>query len=183
MDLTKKILLLDRDGVINFDSDEYVKSVEEWVAIPGSLEAIARASQLGFKVFVITNQSGLARGYFTEATLKAMHDKLIAGVTALGGQIAGIYYCPHGPDDGCDCRKPKAGMLRQIATEHHLDLSGVPLVGDSLRDLQCADAVAAQGILVRTGKGERTLLKHAKELQDYPVFDNLQQFVDQVIAL
>lgn len=183
MNLEKKILLLDRDGVINFDSDDYIKSVAEWIPIPGSLEAIAEASKAGFRIFVVTNQSGLARGYFDQATLDAMHRKLIEGVEAFGGHIEAIYFCPHGPDDQCQCRKPNPGMLLQIQQDHRLNLEGVPLVGDSLKDIQCAHAVGATGILVETGKGLRTLEKHPAQLKDTPTYPDLQAAIQALLNM
>jgi D-glycero-D-manno-heptose 1,7-bisphosphate phosphatase len=150
-------VILDRDGVINRDSDHFIKSAGEWVALPGSLEAITRLCKAGVAVHVATNQSGLARGLFSRSDLEAMHQKLQDQLAVLGGEIASIHYCPHGPDDDCDCRKPRPGLYRQIAAASGFSLEGVPVVGDSLRDLQAAADVGAQPILVRTGKGERTL--------------------------
>ncbi len=152
-----KLVVLDRDGVINLDSDQYIKSPEEWKPIPGSLEAIARLTQAGFRVVVATNQSGLGRGLFDMATLNAMHDKMHKAVNQLGGRIDAVFFCPHAQDAGCDCRKPKPGMLREIAARFDLALAGVPVIGDSLRDLQAASAVGARPVLVLTGKGEQTL--------------------------
>jgi D-glycero-D-manno-heptose 1,7-bisphosphate phosphatase len=152
-----KLVVLDRDGVINLDSDQYIKSPEEWKPIPGSLEAIARLTQAGFRVVVATNQSGLGRGLFDMATLNAMHDKMHKAVNQLGGRIDAVFFCPHAQDAGCDCRKPKPGMLREIAARFDLALAGVPVIGDSLRDLQAASAAGARPVLVLTGKGEQTL--------------------------
>jgi D-glycero-D-manno-heptose 1,7-bisphosphate phosphatase len=152
-----KLVVLDRDGVINLDSDQYIKSPEEWKPIPGSLEAIARLTQAGFRVVVATNQSGLGRGLFDMATLNAMHDKMHKAVNQLGGRIDAVFFCPHAQDAGCDCRKPQPGMLREIAARFDLALAGVPVIGDSLRDLQAASAVGARPVLVLTGKGEQTL--------------------------
>lgn len=155
-----KLIILDRDGVINQDSDDYVKSLEEWIPIPGSIEAIAQLSQAGWTVAVATNQSGLARGYFSAETLEAMHQRLRELVVAQGGDIALIEHCPHGPDDACDCRKPLPGLFRRIADHFDLkDLHGVPTVGDSRRDLEAGLQLGADPILVRTGKGLRTLEK------------------------
>ncbi len=151
-----KLVILDRDGVINADSDQYIKSPEEWKPIPGSLEAIARLTQAGFRVVVATNQSGLGRGLFDMATLNAMHDKMHKAVNQLGGRIDAIFFCAHAQDAGCACRKPKPGMLLEIAARFDLALAGVPVVGDSLRDLQAASAAGARPVLVLTGKGERT---------------------------
>jgi D-glycero-D-manno-heptose 1,7-bisphosphate phosphatase len=152
-----KLVVLDRDGVINLDSDQYVKSPEEWTPIPGSLEAIARFTQAGFRVVVATNQSGLRRGLFDMATLNAIHDKMHKAVNQLGGRIDAVFFCPHAQDAGCACRKPRPGMLLEIAERFNLALTGVPAIGDSLRDLQAASAAGARPILVLTGKGEQTL--------------------------
>ncbi|WP_263143655.1 D-glycero-beta-D-manno-heptose 1,7-bisphosphate 7-phosphatase [Pseudomonas sp. RIT-PI-AD] len=152
-----KLLILDRDGVINQDSDAYIKTLEEWLPLPGALEAIARLSKAGWTVAVATNQSGLARGYYDLATLEAMHASLRERVAALGGEVGLIVHCPHGPDEGCDCRKPKPGLLVRIAAHYGVPLAGVWYVGDRLGDLQAALAVGCQPVLVRTGKGARTL--------------------------
>lgn len=152
-----KLLILDRDGVINHDSDAYIKSVQEWIPIPGSIEAIADLSKAGWTVAVATNQSGIARGYYDLATLDAMHAQLRTLVAEQGGEVGLIVYCPHGPDAGCDCRKPLPGMLHQIARHYAADLKGVWFVGDSKGDLQAALAVEAQPVLVLTGKGNRTI--------------------------
>ena len=154
-----KLLILDRDGVINHDSDAYIKSVAEWLPLPGAIEAIARLSQAGWTVAVATNQSGIARGYYDLATLDAMHARLRELVAAQGGELGLIVHCPHGPDDGCACRKPKPGMLEQIAGYYGVNLHGVWFVGDSSSDLAAAQAVDCQPVLVKTGKGERTLGK------------------------
>jgi len=150
-----KLIILDRDGVINHDSDDFIKSPEEWRPIPGSLEAIARLTQWGYRVVVATNQSGIGRGLFDMGALNAIHDKMMKAVTQAGGRIDAIFFCPHAPDDGCECRKPKAGLLREIAARYNVSLSGVPCVGDSLRDLQAAVAAGAQPVLVLSGKIEQ----------------------------
>lgn len=150
------LVILDRDGVINEDSDAYIKSLAEWHPIPGSIEAIARLSRAGFTVAVATNQSGLARGLFDLDDLEAIHARLNELVEAEGGRLAGIFYCPHHPDDGCDCRKPRAGLLDAIARELGLPLAGAWFIGDSRRDLEAARARACEPVLVLTGKGERT---------------------------
>lgn len=151
-----KLVILDRDGVINYDSAAYIKSPEEWKPIPGSLEAIALLSQAGYRVLVATNQSGVGRGLFEMATLNAIHDKMHRALGLAGGRIDGIFYCPHAQDAGCSCRKPKPGLLEEIAHRFGVSLEGVPFIGDSLRDLQAAVAVGAQPILVLTGKGKKT---------------------------
>lgn len=154
-----KLLILDRDGVINFDSDAYIKSVEEWIPLPGSIEAIAQLSKAGWTVAIATNQSGIARGYYDVATLDAMHARLRTLVEEQGGEVGLIVYCPHGPDEGCACRKPKPGMLQTIANHYGADLAQCWFVGDSLGDLQAAQAVDSQPVLVKTGKGLQTLAK------------------------
>ena len=151
-----KLVILDRDGVINFDSAQFIKSPAEWKPIPGSLEAIARLSQAGYKVVVATNQSGVGRGLFDMDTLNAIHEKMHKAVTQAGGRIDAIFYCPHAADSSCDCRKPKPGMFQRIADTLNAKLAGVPAVGDSLRDLQAGAAMGCQPLLVLTGKGEKT---------------------------
>ncbi|MCM8595796.1 D-glycero-beta-D-manno-heptose 1,7-bisphosphate 7-phosphatase [Accumulibacter sp.] len=151
-----KLVILDRDGVINYDSSQFIKSPAEWRPIPGSLEAIARLNQAGYRVVVATNQSGLARGLFDMDTLNAIHDKMHRAVHAAGGRIDAIFYCPHSAEMGCRCRKPQTGMFERIAGCFNIDLPGTPSVGDSLRDLQAAAAVKALPLLVMTGKGTKT---------------------------
>jgi D-glycero-D-manno-heptose 1,7-bisphosphate phosphatase len=152
-----KLIVLDRDGVINYDSEQFIKSPDEWLPIPGSLEAISRLNHAGFRVVVATNQSGLGRGLFDMATLIAINDKMHKALAQIGGRIDALFYCPHTADSACECRKPKPGMLIEIGNRFGVDLTGVPCVGDSVRDLQAAAAVEAQPILVLTGKGEKTL--------------------------
>lgn len=172
----RKLIILDRDGVINEDSDAYVKSLAEWLPIAGSIEAIARLSQRGWLVAVATNQSGLARGYFDKATLQSMHDRLQELVAEQGGQVDLIRFCPHGPDDHCDCRKPRSGLFREIAEHFALPLANVPVVGDSLRDLEAGVAVGCAPFLVRTGKGAQT--EHKALPEGTRVFDNLAAVAD-----
>lgn len=179
--MNMKIIILDRDGVINYDSDDYIKNVDEFVPIPGSLEAIARLNRAGYHVYVATNQSGIARGYYDEMTLQQMHDKLAMLLEQHGGHVDGIFYCPHGPDDQCDCRKPLPGLLQRIAHVTGQSLQGVPVVGDSLRDLESARTVGAAPCLVKTGKGLRTLEK-GEGLQGVPVYDDLAACVDDLLA-
>lgn len=169
--MTARYVLLDRDGVINYDSDAFIKSPEEWRPIPGSLEAVSLLNDNGYKVVVISNQSGLARGLFDEAALQQIHAKMMQMVERKGGHIEAIYYCPHGPDDDCQCRKPRTGLLRRFAEDFHVSLQGLPFVGDSLRDMQAAEAVSAEPILVKTGKGEKTLAENPDI--ELPVFENL----------
>ena len=152
-----KLIVLDRDGVINYDSDQFIKSPDEWRPIPGSLEAISRLNHAGFRVVVATNQSGLGRGLFDMATLIAINDKMHKALAQIGGRIDALFYCPHTADSACECRKPKPGMFTEIGNRFGVDMTGVPCVGDSVRDLQAAAAVEAQPILVLSGKGEKTL--------------------------
>ncbi len=152
-----KVIVLDRDGVINRDSDQFIKTPEEWRPIPGSLEAIARLNHAGFRVVVATNQSGRGPGLFDMATLNAIHEKMHKALAQAGGRIDALFYCPHAGDSLCECRKPRPGMLKEIGLRFGIELAGMPCIGDSLRDLVAADAVGAQPILVLTGKGEKTL--------------------------
>ncbi len=151
-----KLIILDRDGVINQDSDQYIKSPEEWKAIPGSLEAIAKLNHSGYRVVVASNQSGIGRGLFDMATLNAINDKMYRALAQLGGRIDALFFCPHPAEANCSCRKPKPGMLIDIGRRFNIELKGAPSVGDSLRDLQASHAVGAQPILVLSGKGEKT---------------------------
>jgi len=151
-----KLIILDRDGVINHDSASYIKSPEEWKPIPGSLEAIALLNQAGYQVVIATNQSGVGRGLFEMATLNAIHDKMHRALGQIGGRVDAIFFCPHANDAGCSCRKPKPGLLEEIARRFKVSLKDVPSIGDSLRDLEASVAVGAQPILVLTGKGKKT---------------------------
>jgi D-glycero-D-manno-heptose 1,7-bisphosphate phosphatase len=151
-----KLAILDRDGVINYDSEHYIKSPSEWRPLPGSIEAIARLNQNGYRIAVATNQSGIGRGLFDMATLNAINDKMMELVFRQGGRIDAVFFCPHTAVENCGCRKPKTGLLEEIAARFHTELKGVPFVGDSLKDLQCAEAVGGQPILVLTGKGKKT---------------------------
>ena len=178
-----KVILLDRDGVINHDSVDFIKSAAEWQPIEGSLEAIARLSRAGWRVFVCSNQSGIGRGLFSFDQLFAIHDALHSGVAALGGRIDGIVYCPHDPDADCACRKPKPGMLLEVAKRLNLDtLQGVSMVGDSLRDLEAARVAGATPVLVKTGNGSKTLRHHAKQLEGVAVYDDLAAVVQAMLA-
>jgi D-glycero-D-manno-heptose 1,7-bisphosphate phosphatase len=151
-----KLVILDRDGVINHDSDQYIKSPAEWRPIAGSIEAIARLNQKGYRIAIASNQSGIGRGLFDMATLNAINDKMMELVFRQGGRIDAVFFCPHTATEKCGCRKPSTGLLEEIAARFHVDLKGVPFVGDALKDLQCAEAVGAQPILVLTGKGRIT---------------------------
>lgn len=174
------LIILDRDGVINHDSDDFIKTPAEWEPIEGSLEAIAKLSYAGYRIVVITNQSGIARGLLDVDTLSRIHSKMRRMVSQVGGKLEAILYCPHGPDDGCDCRKPLDGAFNELAHRLRIDLKNVPAIGDSLRDIQAAQSVGAKPILVRTGKGERTL-KDPKLPKDIPVYENLAAAVDALL--
>ena len=174
------LVILDRDGVINEDSDDYIKGPEEWIPIAGSLEAIARLNHAGILVAVASNQSGIGRGMFDLDTLNAMHAKFQQTLGRVGGHVDGIFFCPHAPQDGCACRKPKPGLLHAISQRFGMPLEGVPFIGDSKTDVGAARAVGAQPILVRTGKGERTLSKHPG-LRKLPLFDDLADAVDHLL--
>lgn len=176
-----RLVILDRDGVINQDSDNYIKSPQEYIPLPGSLDAIARLNQAGFLVAVATNQSGLGRGLYDQQTLDSIHGKLQRLLAEAGGHVDGIFYCPHTPEDQCDCRKPAPGLLQQISEHFGIPLTGVPFIGDALRDVQAARAVGASPILVRTGKGMRTL-EAGEGLEELPVYDDLSAAVDALIA-
>lgn len=175
-----KLIILDRDGVINQDSDHFVKSADEWMPISGSIAAIARLSKAGFTVVVATNQSGLGRGLFQPADLEAMHKKMHTMVKAAGGEIAAVVYCPHHPDENCDCRKPKAGLITQIEQQLTISAKGAITIGDSLRDLQAGLKKGCIPVLVKTGKGQKTLQTIITEQQ--PEFHNLAVYNDLAAA-
>jgi D-glycero-D-manno-heptose 1,7-bisphosphate phosphatase len=179
--IPKKLIILDRDGVINQDSDQYIKSVDEWIPINGSIDAIAKLSQAGYSIAIATNQSGISRNYYDLYTLQAMHFKMHQLVRDMGGKIDLVTYCPHLPENNCECRKPKAGLLHKIARYFNLSLKSVPVVGDSLRDLQAAESVNASPILVTTGKGQKTLTTLTKN-HHYPVYQDLSTFTKQLLS-
>lgn len=180
------LVILDRDGVINEDSDDFIKTLDEWIPIPGSIEAIARLSQHGFTVAIATNQSGIGRGIIDLDDLEAIHNHLNELVENAGGKIAGIFYCPHHPDDDCECRKPKPGLITAIEAEFGQSALGAWTIGDSLRDLEAGEAKGCIPVLVRTGKGERTLAKinadNLPEWRGLRVFADLAAAVDNLIA-
>ncbi|WP_106476770.1 D-glycero-beta-D-manno-heptose 1,7-bisphosphate 7-phosphatase [Phytohalomonas tamaricis] len=181
-----KLVVLDRDGVINEDSPDFIRSVDQWTPITGAIEAITRLSNAGWTVAVATNQSGLARGYFDESALAAMHDKMITLVNDAGGRIAHIAYCPHGPDERCQCRKPLPGLLYQIRDALGIEtLAGAWMVGDSLRDLQAGQAAGCRVALVRTGKGRITEggLDQLNDTASILVADSLANFVDKLLNM
>lgn len=177
-----RLIILDRDGVINRDSSEFVKSPDEWLPLPGSIAAIARLSRAGYTVTVASNQSGLARGLFGRNALRAMHRKLRALVEAEGGRVDRIVVCPHGPDDNCNCRKPKPGLLTRLARHYNTSLDGVPVVGDSLRDLQAAASAGAVPTLVLTGNGRKTSRELPPELGAVRTYDDLAAFAADLLG-
>jgi D-glycero-D-manno-heptose 1,7-bisphosphate phosphatase len=182
MTTSQRLVILDRDGVINQDSDEYVKCLSEWHPYPSAIDAIARLSKAGWLVAVATNQSGISRGYLDPSQLEAMHRELNHRVDVAGGKISLITFCPHGPDDLCSCRKPAPGMLFEIRDLLGFDtLKGSWMVGDSLRDLQAGQAAGCKTALVKTGKGVKTL-DTGKGLEDTRIFDDLAAFVDWLLA-
>lgn len=174
-------IILDRDGVINYDSDAYIKSPDEWIPIPGSLEAIAELNRAGFQVIIATNQSGVARGYYDLEILDSIHEKFMRELAAVGGYIEEIFFCPHHPDEHCGCRKPKPGMLEQIQKKYALDLTETFFIGDSHVDMHAAQAVGCRPILISTGKGELALKKYP-ELSKLPHFPDLARAVEYVIS-
>jgi len=180
-----KLVVLDRDGVINYESADFVKSPDEWKPIKGSLEAIARLSQAGYDVVVITNQSGIGRGHFSADTLGKIHVKMIDHVQQHGGKIQSILFCPHHPDDGCDCRKPKTGLYKEVARRLNISFEGIFSVGDSVRDLVAAKSAGASPVLVKTGNGRKSLKEISKQpelqLDGTLVFDNLSAFTNALL--
>lgn len=187
------LVILDRDGVINHELSDFVKTADECVPIEGSIDAIARLHQAGFTVVIATNQSGLARGKFDLDDLEAMHEKLTTLVEAAGGEISAIFYCPHAPEDTCKCRKPKPGLLDAIEAEFNTSVEGVPFIGDTLRDLQAGVQKGCKPILVQTGNGPATLtvLQQASPvvddlplvtLEQVQIFDNLAAAADYLIT-
>ena len=177
-----KLVILDRDGVINFDSAQFIKSPAEWKPIPGSLEAIARLNQSGYRVVVATNQSGVGRSLLDMDTLNSIHEKMHKMLFAAGGRIDAIFYCPHTADSDCACRKPKPGMFKRISETMNINLQGVPAIGDSLRDLQACAAVGCLPMLVHTGKGEKT--RAEGNLPEGTLeFADLSAAVDHILAV
>lgn len=174
-------IILDRDGVINYDSQEYIKSPEEWLPIPGSLDAIAQLNRSGFHVLVVTNQSGVARGYYDIDTLDLIHEKMMRELAAVGGYIDEIFFCPHHPDDACHCRKPKPGLFHEIIKKYPLQLSETFFIGDSISDIRAAEAAGCLPILVRTGNGELALQRYP-ELANIPHFKDLNEAAAYVLS-
>ena len=178
-----KLVILDRDGTINQDSDDYVKSADEWIPLPGALEAIARLNHAGWHVVVASNQSGVGRGLFDVAALNAMHSKMHKLLATAGGRIDAVFYCPHGPDEACQCRKPASGLFEQIGERYGMGLQGIHTVGDSSRDLVAGASVGCVPHLVLTGKGEkwRGQTLSADFPQGTRVHDDLSGFVDWLL--
>ena len=174
-----KLVILDRDGVINHDSDHYIKSVDEWIPLPGSLKAITQLNCKGYSVAVATNQSGIGRGYYNEETLQSIHQKFYGLLADEGGVISELVFCPHLPDEACGCRKPEPGLLLTLADRLNTLLDSVPFVGDSLTDLIAAEKAGALPVLVKTGKGARTL-KTGNLPSGTQVFENLSDFVNSL---
>jgi D-glycero-D-manno-heptose 1,7-bisphosphate phosphatase len=177
-----KLAILDRDGVINQDSDAYIKTPDEWLALPGSLDAIARLNRAGWRVVVATNQSGVRRRLFSVEVLNRIHDRMLRQLAEVGGRVDAIFICPCHPRDGCRCRKPAPGLLLAIADRLHLALDGVPYIGDKLIDVEAARAAGASPWLVRTGHGEETLAASGASLEDVTVVDDLSAAVDRLLA-
>lgn len=177
-----RLAILDRDGVINEDSCDFIKTPEQWVPVPGSLEAIARLCRAEYRVVIVTNQSGVGRGLFSLDTMNKINMRMFELINQKGGEIDAVLFCPHARDAGCECRKPKPGMFHELARRLKVNLTGIPAVGDSIRDIEAAAAAGAKPVLVRTGKGENTLEAIRRDgderLKQVPVFDNLAAFVD-----
>lgn len=180
--IMKKLIILDRDGVINFDSENYIKNLQEWNPIPGSLEAIATLSQAGYQIAIVTNQSGIKRGLFSIENLHEIHQTLQNKVRALGGYIDAIFFCPHQPSDECMCRKPKAGLFELVAKFFQVDLNGIPAIGDAWRDIEAAITVQCSPILVLTGKGTHTAEQHRAELEGIPIYKDLAMAAKEILA-
>lgn len=176
-----KIIILDRDGVINYDSDYYIKSPDEWHPIPGSLKAVADLNRAGYTIVIATNQSGVARGLYSVDTLNQIHDKLARELAVFGGSVQEVFFCPHHPDEKCDCRKPKRGLFTQIQEKYQLDLTKIYFVGDSATDMQVGLEVGCKPLLVLTGNGQKTLANHP-EFSDIPRFDDLAGAVAYILS-
>ncbi len=180
--MPRRLVILDRDGVINHDTDDFIKTPAEWIPIDGSIAAIARLSRAGFQVAVATNQSGIGRGLITQSALDAMHEKLCRLVREAGGAIDRIVYCPHLPEDGCDCRKPAPGLLTALSRDFSVSLEGVPVIGDSERDLAAARAVNARPLLVLTGAGTETAATLHARGENVEAFADLDAATSRLIA-
>ncbi|MGH8558010.1 MAG: D-glycero-beta-D-manno-heptose 1,7-bisphosphate 7-phosphatase [Methylococcales bacterium] len=172
--------MLDRDGVINRDSDDFIKSPDEWLPIPGSLEAIAQLSRNGYRIVVITNQSGISRGLLDLETFAEIHSKMHCSIERSGGKIEAVYFCPHRPENQCDCRKPKPGLLKRFAADYRVGLANIPFIGDSFRDIQAGLSAGASPVLVKTGEGLSTLKAHPEI--NLPVFEDLYDAVQFILS-
>ena len=179
--MAPQLIVLDRDGVINHDSDAFIKSADEWLPINGSLEAISRLCSNGFTVAVASNQSGIGRGLLSSFDLELIHGKMLRLVGEAGGHIDEIVFCPHLPEDGCSCRKPEPGLLKQLADHYDMSMKGVPVIGDSARDLKAAEAVGARPILVLTGKGQATQAALRDQGQEMEIFADLAAAATRLI--
>jgi len=174
------LIIIDRDGVINEDSDDYIKSPDEWVAIPGSLEAIGKLSQNGYQIVVVTNQSGIGRKLFTIETLNAIHIKMNTHLTQFGGVVDAIFFCPHVPKDDCSCRKPKPGLYNDVSERLRIPLNKVYCIGDKMTDIKAIQSAGGKPILVRTGNGQ-TEIDQGLVPDGIPVYDDLASFVDELV--
>ena len=175
------LIILDRDGVINEDSDDYIKSPAEWQPIVGSLEAIAKLSQNGYKIVVVTNQSGLGRNLFTIEALNAIHMKMNTHLAQFGGVIDALFFCPHIPEDNCNCRKPKPGLYNDISERLRVSLNKVFCVGDKMTDIQAVQSAGGKPVLVRTGKGQSEI-DQGLVPEGIPIYRDLAQFVDEILT-
>ncbi|KTD61263.1 D-glycero-beta-D-manno-heptose 1,7-bisphosphate 7-phosphatase [Legionella spiritensis] len=173
-----KFIVLDRDGVINFDSPHYIKTVGEFIPIPGSIKAIARLTEAGYTIGIATNQSGIARGYYSEHVLADIHDSMLSEIGKAGGEIAAVAYCPHLPDTGCSCRKPAPGMLLKLADSFHCSPAALIFAGDRISDIQAAEAVGATPIMILSSMTDRELLKSYPHV---PVYSSLSAYVDDLL--
>lgn len=179
--MMNRMIILDRDGVINADSNDYIKSADEWVPLPGSLKAISRLKQAGYLVTVASNQSGLSRGLFSEKELCAIDAKFTTELSRENAVIDGIFYCPHVPGDDCQCRKPNPGLLLQIAAAFAIELTETPFVGDNISDIRAAQAIRAKPVLLRSGKGQAITQQYPEETARVPIYDDLADFVDEIL--
>ena len=178
-----RFIILDRDGVINQESDAYIKSPAEWHPLPRAIEAIAQLSQAGICLCVATNQSGVGRGFYTEETLHTIHQRMRELVIDAGGLLSHVVYCPHLPSDDCYCRKPKPGLLYQLRDQYHIPLDNTPFIGDSLRDIEAAQAAGCRPIFVRSGHGEKSYVTHRERLKGIPVFEDLWDVTQDLLSL
>lgn len=181
--LESRLVILDRDGVINYDSDTYIRTADDWSPIPGSLESIGRLTQAGYRIVVASNQSGLGRGYFSIDAVNAVHRKMHRAIAQHGGLIEAIFFCPHAPYAGCLCRKPLPGLLWDIARRLNISVEGVPVIGDSLRDMLSARTVGASPMLVLTGNGKRTVTENSDQLAGVPVHENLASAISAILSV